>query len=142
MWDALELAKKNLEENRELAKEDDEEIAEMANMEIPDLEATIEKLAQDVQYSLLPRDEAEDRDALLEIRSGAGGDEAAIFAGDLFRMYARFAERKRWPLESPTSTARTTSRHMVRATRHSLTASNWKCRCRCATRPNTAPPPP
>ena len=74
--ECLHFCVENLEENRELAKEDDEEIAEMAEMEIPELEATIEKLSEDVQYALLPRDEAEDRDALLEIRSGAGGDEA------------------------------------------------------------------
>ena len=54
MWGELESAKKNLEENRELSKEDDEEIAEMAEMEIPDLEATIEKLSESVQYALLP----------------------------------------------------------------------------------------
>ncbi len=99
MWDTLESAKKNLEDNRELAKEEDEEIAEMANMEIPELEATIEKLSQDVQYALLPRDEAEDRDALLEIRSGAGGDEAAIFAGEVMRMYQRYAEQRGWKCE-------------------------------------------
>ena len=99
MWEELETAKKNLEENRELAKEDDEEIAEMAEMEIPELEATIEKLSEDVQYALLPRDEAEDRDALLEIRSGAGGDEAAIFAGEVMRMYQRYAEQRGWKYE-------------------------------------------
>ncbi|MGB2351968.1 MAG: peptide chain release factor 1, partial [Akkermansiaceae bacterium] len=99
MWDTLETAKRNLEDNRELAKEEDEEIAEMANMEIPELESTIEKLSQDVQYALLPRDEAEDRDALLEIRSGAGGDEAAIFAGEVMRMYQRYAEQRGWKCE-------------------------------------------
>ena len=79
-------------------------MAEMANMEIPDLEATIEKLSQDVQYALLPRDEAEDRDALLEIRSGAGGDEAAIFAGEMMRMYQRYAEQRNWKCEHLDST--------------------------------------
>ena len=104
MWETLETAKTNLEENRELAKEDDPEIAEMAEMEIPELESTIETLSQDVQYALLPRDEAEDRDALLEIRSGAGGDEAAIFAGELMRMYQRYSEQRNWKHEHLDST--------------------------------------
>ncbi len=104
MWGALEIAKTNLEENRELAKEDDVEMAEMAAMEIPELEASIEQLSQDVQYALLPRDEAEDRDALLEIRSGAGGDEAAIFAGELMRMYQRYSEQRNWKHEHLDST--------------------------------------
>lgn len=99
MWDTLETSKKNLEENRELAKEDDEEIAEMASMEIPELEEKIEKLSESVQYALLPRDEAEDRDALLEIRAGAGGDEAAIFGGEIMRMYQRYAEQRGWKYE-------------------------------------------
>ena len=104
MWETLETSKKNLEENRELAKEDDAEMAEMAEMEIPELEASIEKLSQDVQYALLPRDESEDRDALLEIRSGAGGDEAAIFAGEVMRMYQRYAEQRGWKHEHLDST--------------------------------------
>ncbi|MEJ6572390.1 MAG: peptide chain release factor 1 [Akkermansiaceae bacterium] len=104
MWDTLETAKTNLAENRELAKEEDEEMAEMANMEIPELEATIEQLSQDVQYALMPRNEAEDRDALLEIRSGAGGDEAAIFAGEVMRMYQRYAEQRGWKHEHLDST--------------------------------------
>ncbi|NWK56165.1 peptide chain release factor 1 [Verrucomicrobiaceae bacterium N1E253] len=99
MWDTLETAKRNLEENIELAKEEDAEIAEMAQMEIPELESTIEQLSQDVQYALLPRDAAEDRDALLEIRGGAGGDEAAIFAGQVMRMYQRYAEQRGWKYE-------------------------------------------
>ncbi|MBK1832030.1 peptide chain release factor 1 [Verrucomicrobiaceae bacterium R5-34] len=99
MWDELESAKTNLEENRELAKEEDPEMAEMAEMEIPELEEKIETLSEQLQYALLPRDEAEDRDALLEIRSGAGGDEAAIFAGEVMRMYQRYAEQRSWKYE-------------------------------------------
>lgn len=104
MWDALQTAKGDLVDNRELAKDDDAEIAEMASMEIPELEASIEKLSSEVQYALLPRDEAEDRDALLEIRSGAGGDEAAIFAGEILRMYQRYAELRKWKYEHLDST--------------------------------------
>ena len=98
-WDALKNAEQNLEENKELAKEDDEEIVEMALEEIPGLEASIEKLSQEVTYALLPRDEAESRDALVEIRGGAGGDEANIFAGDLLRMYQRYCEERSWKTE-------------------------------------------
>jgi len=104
MWDELESAKNNLAENQELAREDDPEMAEMAKMEIPELEEKIETLSQDVQYALLPRDETEDRDALLEIRSGAGGDEAALFAGEVMRMYQRYAEQRKWKCEHLDST--------------------------------------
>ncbi len=99
LWDRLETAKTQLEENQELAKGDDSEMAEMAEMEIPELEAEIEDLSEKVQYALLPRDETEDRDALLEIRAGAGGDEAALFAGEMTRAYERYAELLGWKVE-------------------------------------------
>ncbi|MFC4994324.1 peptide chain release factor 1 [Rubritalea tangerina] len=99
MWETLESAKTNLIENQELAKEDDPEMAELAEMEIPELEATIEDLSEKVQYALLPRDETEDRDALVEIRAGAGGDEASLFAGEIMRMYERHAEERGWKVE-------------------------------------------
>jgi len=99
MWDSVEKARRDLAENLELAKEDDPEIASMAREEIPALEALIERLARDVQYNLLPRDPTEDRDALLEIRAGAGGDEASLFAGELLRMYQRYAEDRGWKTE-------------------------------------------
>jgi len=95
-WDELKSAEQNLEENRELAKEDDPELVEMALEEIPGLEEKIETLSQEVTYSLLPKDESESRDALVEIRGGAGGDEANIFAGDLLRMYQRYCEERQW----------------------------------------------
>ena len=99
MWEKLESAKYNLAENQELAKEDDPEIVELAEMEIPELKTTIEELSETVQYALLPRDETEDRDALVEIRAGAGGDEASLFAGELMRMYERHAESRGWKVE-------------------------------------------
>ncbi|MGJ8678191.1 MAG: peptide chain release factor 1 [Akkermansiaceae bacterium] len=104
MWDTLSTAKTDLADNLILAKDDDAEMAEMAAMEIPELEAIIEKLSAEVQYALLPRDEAEDRDALLEVRSGAGGDEAALFAGEVVRMYQRYAELRGWKHEHLDST--------------------------------------
>jgi len=98
-WETLNASTQELEDNRELVKEDDEELALMAAEEIPRLEELVENLTQEVQYSLLPQDPAENRDALVEIRAGAGGDEAAIFAGDLLRIYQRYAETQGWKCE-------------------------------------------
>ncbi len=98
-WGELEGVRKQLDDNRELAMSRDVEIAAMADDEIPDLENEIpdlEKrvgdLERDVQIALLPPDENEERDAIVEIRAGTGGSEAAIFAADLYRMYHRYAE--------------------------------------------------
>jgi peptide chain release factor 1 len=91
-WDELEVAGKQLDDNRELAMSRDVEIAAMANDEIPDLEKRVADLERDVQIALLPSDENEERDAIVEIRAGTGGSEAAIFAADLYRMYHRYAE--------------------------------------------------
>jgi peptide chain release factor 1 len=101
-WDGLAKASKELAENQELAKGHDE-LAEMAQGEIPELEKKIAELEKQVQYALLPPDPNEDRDAIVEIRAGTGGDEAALFAADLYRMYQRFADAnglKIEPLES------------------------------------------
>ena len=72
-WDSLNATEQQLADNQELAKTDDPELAELAALEIPELEAALEKLRSDVQYSLLPRDTTEDRDAIIEIRAGTGG---------------------------------------------------------------------
>src|SRR6266487_2411515 len=91
-WDELEAARKQLDDNRELATSGDVEIAAIADDEIPDLEKRVEDLEREVQIALLPPDENEDRDAIVEIRAGTGGNEAGIFAADLYRMYHRYAE--------------------------------------------------
>jgi len=91
-WDELETARKQLDDNRELATSRDVEIAAMADDEIPDLERCVAKLERELQIALLPPDENENRDAIVEIRAGTGGNEAAIFAADLYRMYHRYAE--------------------------------------------------
>jgi peptide chain release factor 1 len=91
-WDELEAARKQLDDNRELALSRDVEIAAMAEDEIPDLEKRVADLERDLQIGLLPPDENENRDAIVEIRAGTGGSEAAIFAADLYRMYHRYAE--------------------------------------------------
>ncbi|HEY4283228.1 MAG TPA: peptide chain release factor 1 [Chthoniobacterales bacterium] len=91
-WDELESARKQLDDNRELSSSRDVEIAAMADDEIPDLEKRVNDLERDVQILFLPADETEERDAIIEIRAGTGGNEAAIFAADLYRMYNRYAE--------------------------------------------------
>ena len=98
-WETLAKARRDLEENAALAKADDAELAEMAAEEIPRLAAQIEALEQSVQYALLPHDPTEDRDAIVEVRAGTGGDEASLFAGDLYRMYQRYAESRGWKVE-------------------------------------------
>ena len=91
-WEELETTRRQLEDNRELAAAADAEMAQMAQEEIPTLEKRVEQLGFGVQVALLPPDEADDRDAIVEIRAGTGGSEAAIFAADLCRMYTRYAE--------------------------------------------------
>jgi peptide chain release factor 1 len=91
-WTDLETVRKQLDDNRELATSRDVEIAAMADDEIPDLEKRVHDLEQEIQIALLPADETEERDAIIEIRAGTGGNEAAIFAADLYRMYNRYAE--------------------------------------------------
>jgi peptide chain release factor 1 len=91
-WRALETARKQLDDNRELATSRDVEIAAMADDEIPELKKRVSALERDVQVALLPADQTEERDAIVEIRAGTGGNEAGIFAADLYRMYHRYAE--------------------------------------------------
>ena len=80
-------------------KTTDREMRDMAEMEYPEIEEQIEAITGDIKLLLLPRDEADDKSAVLEIRAGTGGSEAALFAGDLFRMYERYAAEKGWKVE-------------------------------------------
>lgn len=91
LWDDFEKTTAELAENREMARGGDE-LAEMAQAEIPLLQEKIANGERDIQIALLPPDANEDRDAIVEIRAGAGGNEAALFAADLYRMYCRYAE--------------------------------------------------
>ena len=91
-WNKLETARRQLDDNRELATSRDVEIAAMADDEIPDLKKRVVDLEREIQIALLPTDENENRDAIVEIRAGTGGSEAAIFAADLYRMYNHYAE--------------------------------------------------
>ncbi|NPA69153.1 MAG: peptide chain release factor 1 [Chlorobi bacterium] len=95
---------KNIIENIEsskvmLAEEDDEEMKQMAKEEIETLSARKEELEEEIKFLLLPKDPEDDKNAIVEIRAGTGGDEASIFAGDLFRMYSKFCENKGWKIE-------------------------------------------
>ncbi|PST86202.1 MULTISPECIES: peptide chain release factor 1 [Photobacterium] len=98
-FQAYQQAKDDLEAAEEMAQEDDAEMREMALEEIKDAKAEIERLADELQLLLIPKDPNDDRNCFVEIRAGAGGDEAGIFAGDLFRMYSKYAERRGWRME-------------------------------------------
>ncbi len=82
-----------------LVNEKDDELREMAREEISDIESRMPQMEQDIKLLLIPADPDDGKNAIVEIRGGTGGDEAAIFAGDLFRMYQHFAESKGWKLE-------------------------------------------
>ena len=88
-----------LREAQELAKAGDTDMASLAREELKDLEPRHAALLADMKVLLLPRDPNDEKNVLLEIRAGTGGDEAALFAGELFRMYSRFAERQGWKMD-------------------------------------------
>ncbi|MCD6498445.1 MAG: peptide chain release factor 1 [Deltaproteobacteria bacterium] len=88
-----------LTEARELARGDDTDMKELAREEVEELEPQIETLTDRIKLLLVPADPDDSRNTLLEIRAGTGGEEAALFAGDLFRMYSRYAERQGWKVE-------------------------------------------
>ena len=91
---------RNIDEAREiLDSESDPEMREMAREELDESQAQIPALEEEIKLLLVPADPQDDRNAILEIRGGTGGDEAALFAGDLFRMYAKYCEMKGWKLE-------------------------------------------
>ncbi len=87
------------DEARNMLKDDDESMREMASEELDAANEELQQLEAELQKLLLPKDPQDDSNVFLEIRAGTGGDEAAIFAGDLFRMYSRYAESQRWQLE-------------------------------------------
>jgi peptide chain release factor 1 len=98
----------NIENAKEIiANEKDEEFREMAKMELNELQEEKEVLEEDVKVLLLPKDPEDAKNAILEVRAGAGGDEASIFAGDLLRMYQKYCEVKKWKLEIVDNTAGT-----------------------------------
>jgi len=89
----------NLKSAKEvLQTEKDPEFREMAKMEIEEIEPKIEKIEEEIKQLLIPKDPTDSKNAILEIRAGAGGDEASIFAGDLLRMYQKFGEKQGWSM--------------------------------------------
>ncbi|MFO8112409.1 MAG: peptide chain release factor 1 [Desulfosalsimonadaceae bacterium] len=88
-----------LEESRELLNDADHEIKELARGEIESLSLQKENLETELKKLLIPKDPNDEKNVLLEIRAGTGGEEAALFAGDLFRMYSRYAENRRWKID-------------------------------------------
>src|SRR5688572_2023231 len=88
-----------LAEAREMAAGSDAELQSLALEEVPALETRAAALDDQIRTLLIPKDPNDDRNVVLEIRAGTGGDEAALFASDLFRMYSRYAERHRWKVE-------------------------------------------
>ena len=86
----------NIEDDKLILNGDDAELKEIAQEELIELESRKDKLESDLKILLLPRDPNDDKNLILEIRAGTGGDEAALFAADLFRVYTRYAERKNW----------------------------------------------
>jgi len=90
---------RDLEDNQELAQDPDPEMRELAQSETRSLKDALAELEGNLKRLLLPKDPMDEKNILLEIRAGTGGEEAALFAGDLFRMYTRYAEVKRWKVE-------------------------------------------
>ncbi|MBN1380729.1 MAG: peptide chain release factor 1 [Deltaproteobacteria bacterium] len=94
-----EKVKEHIVEDQKLLKENDEELKEIIKEELPALRESLAGLEEQLTFLLLPKDPNDERNVFLEIRAGTGGDEAGLFAGDLFRMYARYAELFRWQVE-------------------------------------------
>ncbi len=99
-----EKTSRRIEEDQALLNESDEELKELAREELPPLKEALDALEARIRVLLLPKDPNDEKNVFLEIRAGTGGDEAALFAEDLFRMYARFAENSGWKVEVMSST--------------------------------------
>lgn len=92
-------AGQSIVEAKEMLGEDDPELRELAESELAEQETRRDELEVEIRTLLVPKDPSDEKDAILELRAGTGGDEAALFAGDLFRMYARYAESRGWKIE-------------------------------------------
>lgn len=99
LFDRYTKSEKDLQETLAMIESDDTEMKELAREELPTIKKVLDDLALELQVLLLPTDPHDDSNIFLEVRAGTGGDEAAIFAGDLFRMYVRYAETRRWQVE-------------------------------------------
>ncbi len=105
VWRQLKKTREDLQASRELLADDDEEMREMARMELDELEPKAAQLEQELRVLLLPKDPSDDKNVVLELRAGTGGDEATLFAADLLRMYSRYGESMRWKMEVLSSSA-------------------------------------
>jgi peptide chain release factor 1 len=98
-YEAWQDVQKQIVENKELATSADAEMADLAKAELEDLNRKLEKLERDIQLGIVPPDPNDSRNTIIEIRAGTGGEEAALFAADLFRMYSKFADAQGWKTE-------------------------------------------
>jgi peptide chain release factor 1 len=98
-YGAWEAVRKQIAENTELAESADAEMADLAKAELEDLQRKLEKLERDIQFGFVPPDPNDSRNTIIEIRAGTGGEEAALFAADLYRMYSKFADAQGWKIE-------------------------------------------
>lgn len=97
---AYKVAKNSMAEAKTiLMEENDEDLRELAKMELSELEVEIDEIEAEIRKLLIPKDPNDDKNVILEVRAGAGGDEAGLFAAELLRLYIRFAEKKRWKVE-------------------------------------------
>ena len=128
----------SLEEAKEMLRsESDPEMREMAADEVREIEATLPAMEDELKVMLLPSDPNDEKDTIVEIRAGAGGDEAAIFAGELYRMYVRYAEGQRWKVEeidsaSPRAAASRRSRSASRAITCTRSSSSSRASTACS----------
>ena len=100
LWNDVTRTRSDMEGAREMiADEDDPEVLEMAKTEVEELQEKLDSLVGEIRLELLPRDETEHADAVVEVRAGTGGDEAGLFAAEVFRMYQRYAETRKWKLK-------------------------------------------
>ncbi|HDR06696.1 MAG TPA: PCRF domain-containing protein, partial [Candidatus Coatesbacteria bacterium] len=92
------LARQIADDEKVIAAGEDRELVELAEAELDGLRDELDELEERIKILLLPKDEAEERKAIVEVRAGTGGDEATLFVGDLYRMYSRYAERRGWKI--------------------------------------------
>jgi len=97
LYDRRQKLEADIESNQEA--QNDPELADLAKTELPELEENLDSVTSDLRLALVPKDPEDAKNAIIEIRAGAGGDEASLFAGELYRMYARFVETKNWRID-------------------------------------------
>jgi peptide chain release factor 1 len=105
VWRQYQETEAAIAETLLMTNDSDREMAELAQEELKDLRATLDSLEADIRRQLVPKDPNDEKNVIVEVRAGTGGDEAALFAADLYRMYVRFAEKNRWKVEVLSSTA-------------------------------------